>query len=297
MNISQITKLGIAVAVIAVLLVGSDFFFQVREYEQAVMLRFGKFVKTIEKPGLHFKLPVVLQVTKYDKRLLGYDIAPAEIVTMDKRTLLVDSFSKWRIVDPELFYKRVRTETNARGRIKDIIYSELLQEFGQHTLEEIVSVNRAIFMERVTARAHEKAHQLNIGIQIVDVRIKRADLPEENKSAVFRRMIEERRRIATQFRSEGKEEANKIRAGADKEKTILLAEAYKKEQEIQGQGDSKSIRIYADAYKQDAEFFEFLRSMDAYKKAFENNNTIILTDQSEFLKYFNNSRSTGRGAR
>ncbi len=287
---SQIVKIVLAVVALVVIFLGSDFFFTVKENEQAVVLRFGKFVNTVSDPGLHMKLPIVLQVTKYEKRLLGYDIAPTEIVTMDKRTLLVDSFSKWRIVDPELFYKRVKTEVAAKGRIKDIIFSELWQEFGSHTLEEIVSVNRRVFMEEVTKRSNVKAQSLDMGIEIVDVRVKRADLPEENKNAVFRRMMEERKRIATQFRSEGEEEANIIRAGADKERTILLADAYKKEQEIRGEGDSRSIKIYADAYGKDQEFFEFTRSLDAYKTSLRYNNTVVLTDESEFLKFFNDSK-------
>ena len=288
---SETKKLGIGVLVGALLLLLSDSIYIVAEYEQAVILRFGKFVTAVSEPGLHVKMPVVLQMTKYDKRLLGYDIAPTEIVTKDKRTLLVDSYSKWRIVDAEVFYKRVRTEAVVRGRIKDIIYSELWQEFGSHTLEEIVSVNRREFMEAVTARANDKAKQINIGIEIVDVRVKRADLPEENKNSVFQRMKEERKRIASQFRAEGEEEANKIRANADKEKVVLLAEAYKQEQILRGDGDSLAIKIYADAYKQDPEFFEFLRSLESYRTALNKDNTIILSDRSEFLKYFNSSRA------
>jgi membrane protease subunit HflC len=286
---SDTKKIGVGVLIGAFLLLLSDSLYVVAEYEQAVILRFGKFVRSVREPGLHVKMPVVLQMTKYDKRLLGYDIAPTEIVTKDKRTLLVDSFSKWRIVDAEVFYKRVRSESVVRGRIKDIIYSELWQEFGNHTLEEIVSVNRREFMEAVTARANDKAKQINIGIEIVDVRVKRADLPDENKNSVFQRMKEERKRIASQFRAEGEEEANKIRANADKEKVLLLAKAYKKEQILRGEGDSLAIKIYADAYQRDPEFFEFLRSLEAYRKALKTDSTLILSDRSEFLKYFNTS--------
>ncbi|GMT41770.1 MAG: protein HflC [bacterium] len=280
-----------AVVAAAVLLVLGNALFVVKESEQAVILKFGKFVKSIREPGLHFKMPMVQQVTVYDKRLLDYDVAPTEIVTKDKRTLLIDSFSKWRIVDPEAFYKRVRNEIQARGRIKDVIFSELWQEFGQHTLEEIVSVNRRIFMESVTKRSHEKLKGMNVGIEIVDGRRKRADLPDENEVSVFKRMREERKRIATQFRSEGDEEANKIRARADKEKILLLADAYLTEQKTRGEGDAKSIKIYADAYRTDPEFYEFTRSLEAYGKALGSDNVVILTDQSEFLKYFNKSGS------
>lgn len=290
----QAIKVAAAVGALALLLLVNSSFFVVGEHQQAVVLRFGLFVKSVRDPGLHMKIPIIQQVTVYDKRLLGYDVAPTEIVTKDKRTLLVDSFSKWRITDPEAFYKRVRNEINARGRIKDVIFSELWQEFGQHTLEEIVSESRPMFMKAVTERSNVKLKGMNVGIQMVDVRIKRADLPDDNETAVFRRMREERKRIATQFRSEGDEEANKIRAKADKEKIILLASAYKQKQKIRGEGDAKSIKIYADAYSTDPEFFEFTRSLEAYGKAFETGSVVILTDKSEFLKYFNQSRNKSR---
>ncbi|MDH5542205.1 MAG: protease modulator HflC [Nitrospinota bacterium] len=286
---SEVKNLVFGILLVVALFLAGSSFYVVQEFEQAVVLRFGKFVTAVSEPGLHTKIPIILQVTKYDKRLLDYDITPTEIVTKDKRTLVVDSFSKWKITDPELFYKRVRTEIKARGRIKDIIYSELWQEFGSHTLEEIVSVNRQVFMENVTMRANQKAEQMEMGIAIIDVRIKRADLPEENKNSVFRRMREERKRIASQFRAEGEEEANKIRANADKEKTVMLAEAYKKEQIIRGEADSVAIKIYADAFKKDPEFYEFQRSLEAYRKALTSNNAVILSDRSEFMKYFNAS--------
>ena len=287
---SQIIKVVAALVVVAALLLLSDTIFIVKEYQQAVVLRFGKFITAVQEPGFHMKMPILQQVSIYDKRLLDYDVAPTEIVTKDKRTLLIDSFSKWRITDPETFYKRVRNVFTARGRIKDVIFSDLAQEFGQHTLEEIVSINRREFMENVTKRSNNKMLELAVGIEIVDVRIKRADLPDENKSAVFNRMRAERKRIAAQFRSEGDEEANKIRAQADKEKVILLANAYETKQKLRGEGDAKSIKIYADAYGADPDFFAFTRSLEAYDKAFASGNSIILTDKSEFLKYFNNAR-------
>lgn len=287
---NPVIKIVAAIVVLAVLLLLGDSLFIVKEYQQAVVLRLGKFITSVQEPGLHFKVPMLQQVSIYDKRLLEYDVAPTEIVTKDKRTLLIDSFSKWRITDPEIFYKRLRTEFTARGRIKDVIFSDLAQEFGQHTLEEIVSINRREFMENVTKRSNDKVHEMGIGIEILDVRIKRADLPDENKNAVYQRMRAERHRIATQFRSEGEEEANKIRAKADKEKVILLANAYETKQKLRGEGDAKSIKIYADAYGSDPDFFAFTRSLEAYGKAFATGNSIILTDKSEFLKYFNQNR-------
>ena len=287
---SQVIKAIAALVVVAALLLLGDTIFIVKEYEQAVVLRFGKFITSVQEPGFHMKVPILQQVSIYDKRLLDYDVAPTEIVTKDKRTLLIDSFSKWRITDPETFYKRVRNVFTARGRIKDVIFSDLAQEFGQHTLEEIVSINRREFMENVTKRSNQKMIELAVGIEILDVRIKRADLPDENKNAVFNRMRAERKRIAAQFRSEGEEEANKIRAQADKEKVILLANAYETKQKLRGEGDAKSIKIYADAYKTDPDFFAFTRSLESYGKAFASGNSIILTDKSEFLKYFNSAR-------
>ena len=287
---NQIIKAVAGLVVVAILLLAGDTIFIVKEYQQAVVLRFGKFITSVQEPGFHMKVPILQQVSIYDKRLLDYDVAPTEIVTKDKRTLLIDSFSKWRITDPETFYKRVRNVFTARGRIKDVIFSDLAQEFGQHTLEEIVSINRREFMENVTKRSNTKMKELEVGIEILDVRIKRADLPDENKNAVFNRMRAERKRIAAQFRSEGEEEANKIRAQADKEKVILLANAYETKQKLRGEGDAKSIKIYADAYKTDPDFFAFTRSLESYDKAFATGNSIILTDKSEFLKYFNSAR-------
>ena len=287
---NPVIKIAAAVVVVAVLLLLGDSLYIVKEYQQAVVLRLGKFITAVQEPGLHFKVPLLQQVSVYDKRLLEYDVVPTEIVTKDKRTLLIDSFSKWRITNPETFYKRLRTEFTARGRIKDVIFSDLAQEFGQHTLEEIVSINRREFMENVTNRSNAKVKEMGIGIEILDVRIKRADLPDENKNAVYQRMRAERHRIATQFRSEGAEEANKIRAKADKEKVILLATAYETKQKLRGEGDAKSIKIYADAYGADTDFFAFTRSLEAYEKAFASGNSIILTDKSEFLKYFSKNR-------
>lgn len=287
---SKQAKLVAGAIAVVILLLASGSMFVVKQHQQAVVLQFEQFVKVVQEPGLHFKLPVIQQVKTFDKRLLHFDVAPTEIVTKDKRTLLVDSFSKWRITNPEKFYKRVRTELNARGRIKEIIFSTMVQEFGQHTLEEIVSENRDVFMKDVTKRANDEVLKLQMGIKIADVRMKRADLPGENKSAVFKRMREERKRIATQFRSEGEEQANVIRAEADKDKTIMLADAYKREQELRGEGDALSIKIYADAYNQDSDFYEFTRSLDAYKKALTSDNVMVLTDKSEFLKYLGTSR-------
>ncbi len=260
-------------------------FFIINENEQAVVTQFGRFKRTVQNPGFHYKTPFIEQIIYYDNRLLDHDVQPTEIVTRDKRTLVIDNFAKWRIIDPEQFYKRAKTEAVARDRLRDIIYSELRQDFGSSDLYEIVSTKRSSLMAEVTQRSNEKVKELNMGVEIVDVRIKRADLPPENQQAVFNRMREERKRIARQFRSEGSEEAQKIRANTDKEKVILLAEAYRKEQEIRGEGDAKSIKITADAFGKNPEFYSFLRSLEAYKKALTTNSTMVLSEDSPFLKY------------
>ncbi|VAX24417.1 HflC protein [hydrothermal vent metagenome] len=274
---------------IGILVVGSyiglDSAYILDQNQQVVVVEFGKLVRTVKEPGLHFKVPFIQSTIYYDNRLLDHDVQPTEIVTKDKRTLVMDNFAKWRIINPERFYMRLKTEAVARDRIKDIIYSELRLDFGSHTLEEIVSTHRDQLMKQVTKRSNSKANDLNMGIEIVDVRIKRADLPPENQLAVFNRMREERKRIARQWRSEGKEEAQKIRALTEKEKVIILAEAYKKEQEIRGEGDAKSIAITAEAFGKDPDFYTFLRSLEAYKTSLTSRSTLILTQNSPFLKY------------
>ncbi|VAX23425.1 HflC protein [hydrothermal vent metagenome] len=259
--------------------------FIVNQNQQVVVVEFGKFIRTVTHPGLHFKMPFIQSSIFYDNRLLDHDVLPTEIVTKDKRTLVVDNYAKWRIVDAEAFYTRVKTERVARDRLRDIMYSELRLSFGSHDLAEIVSLRRPELMAEVTERSNIKLQELNIGIEIVDVRIKRADLPRENQQAVFQRMREERKRIAMQFRSEGKEEAKKIRAKTDKEKVILLAEARRKEQAIKGHGDAKSIKITAESFGKDPEFYAFQRSIEAYKNSLVERNTIILSQDSPFLKY------------
>jgi len=275
----------IPVVIVMLLFVASDTFFIINENEQCVVTQFGRFVRKIQKPGFHYKTPFIQSVIYYDNRLLDHDVQPTEVVTKDKRALVIDNFAKWKIIDPEQFYKRAKTEAVAKDRLRDIIYSELRQDFGAHDLAQIVTTQRASLMKQVTERSNAKVQELKMGVEIVDVRIKRADLPPENQLAVFNRMREERKRIARQFRSEGKEEAQKIRAKTDKEKVILLAEAYKNEQRIRGEGDAKSIKITAEAFGKDEEFYSFIRSLEAYRKALVNKGSMVLSQDSPFLKY------------
>ena len=256
----------------------------VDEKEQVVILQMGKPVGIVTQPGLHFKIPFPFQtVTTFEDRLLDYDALPTEILTMDKKYLIVDNFAKWKIIDALKFMQGVHDEKGAQARLDDIIYSELRVELGKYDLGEIVSTDRQSIMDLVASASDEKARQY--GIQIIDVRIKRADLAAENENAVFERMRAERKRIANQYRSEGEEEALKIRAQTDMEKEIIMAEAYRKAQIIRSEGEAKAIEIYANAFQRDTRFYEFMRTMEAYKKIFDDKTTVVLPPESELFKY------------
>src|SRR6058998_1305583 len=275
-----------ALAAIAILLLvlGASPFFIVDITQTAIVVQLGKPVRNITEPGLKFKVPFIQEVTYFDKRLLDYDSSAQDVITQDKKTILIDNFAKWRITDPLKVYQAFQTQRGALRRLDDIIYSELRVELGRHDLSEIVSKTRSEIMAIVTQRANEKAKAY--GIEVQDVRIKRADLPEQNEKAVFARMQAERERQAKQYRAEGAEEAQKIRSEAEKDREIILAQAYKESEELRGAGDAKAFKVYADAYRQDPKFFEFTRSMEAYKKTFSGNNSmVVMSPDSEFFKY------------
>ena len=255
--------------------------YTIDEKVQAIVLEFGKPVgSAITSPGLHYKLPW-RNVIKFEKRILEYDVEAQSIISADKKKLEVDNYARWRIIDPLEFYRSVRTINGGLSRIDPIVYSELRVELGKHNLTEIVDKRREKIMEVVTNRTKEKL--LEYGIEIIDVRIKRADLSQENERAVFDRMKAERERKAKQYRSEGEEEAVKIRAETDKEKIIILAEAYKISQKLMGEGDAKAVEIYAKAYQSDPKFYEFTRTLEAYKKVIDDKTTLILSTDSELL--------------
>ncbi|ACV67784.1 protease modulator HflC [Desulfohalobium retbaense] len=278
-------RTGIAVAVVLVLLlvgIGQSFY-TVDETQRGVILQLGKPVGETVGPGLHFKLPFVQNVLLFDHRIQDYDANPAEILTEDKKNLVVDNYSRWRIEDPLKFYRTVRTVSQGVSRIDDIVYSELRVELGQYTLNEVVSSKRGDIMTAVRDKADALLDEY--GIKIFDVRIKRTDLPEENQMAIFGRMRSEREREAKRYRSEGHEEASKIRAVADKDRTIMLAEAERKAQILRGEGDAEAARIFAEALGQDKEFFSFVRSLEAYEKGLSNSTRLIMDNQNEFLRY------------
>jgi len=275
--------IALGVVVIGLFLLGASPLFTVDITQSAIVVQLGKPVRNITEPGLYVKVPFIQEVTYFDNRLLDYDSQAQDVITQDKKTLLLDNYAKWRIVDPLKVYQNFQTQRGARQRLNDIIYSELRVELGRHDLLEIVADHRADLMKIVTQRSHEKASAY--GIEIQDVRIKRADLPEQNEKAVFARMQAERERQAKQYRAEGAEEAQKIRSEAEKDREIILAQAYKESEELRGAGDAKAFKVYAEAYRQDTHFFEFTRSMEAYKKTFKDKSTFVMSPDSEFLHY------------
>ncbi len=274
---------GMAVVIVAALVILSQSVFTVHQIEQAIVIQLGKQVREpIREAGLYFKLPMIQEVHKFDKRLLVFDQDPQEILSSDKKNLKVDNYARWRIQDPLKFYQTVRNESGASARLNDIIYSNIREVLGQSAMMEIVAGTRDEMRERIRSKASRQAAEY--GIEIVDVRIKRTDLPPENSKAVFRRMQTERERQAKQYRAEGQEEAVKIRARADREREVVLATAYKKAQELRGSGDADSARIYAEAFNQDRDFYKFLRTLEAYGKAFADDTTVVL-EPSGFFEY------------
>jgi membrane protease subunit HflC len=240
-------------------------------------------VRTVQEPGLYFKLPLIQDVLYFDKRLLAYDASPKGILTKDKQQLVVDNFSRWRIRDPLQFYRTVRDEAGAQSRLDDVIYSIVRENLGRHTLREIMNEKRTEVMAEVTRQSDLKAGEY--GIAVADVRIKRADLPEKNELNVFNRMRTERERLAKKFRAEGDEEARKLRSESDKQVQILTAEARKQSEITRGQGDAQAVKIFADAYGRDLEFYQLVRTLEAYRTSLTDGTTLILSPNSEFFRY------------
>lgn len=270
------------IAVVAAF-VGLDTFYTVDQTQTAIVLQLGKPVRGPIGPGLHFKKPLIQNVLRFDARILEYDSQPAEILTKDKKTMLVDNFTKWKIVDPLQFYRTVQTVAGAQARLDDIIYSEMRVALGQFLLIEVVNQKRAEIMAQVSRDSTAIIREY--GIEVVDVRIKRTDLPAENERAIFGRMRAERERQAKQYRSEGQEESAKVRSDAERERTVILADAERESSVLRGQGDAEATKIFAQSLEQGPEFFAFQRTLEAYEKSFQNNTTFVLTPQSEFFRY------------
>ena len=282
--------LAVVLALVIAVFVAISSMFQVAAWEKAVLFRLGEIVRTDIQPGLHFKTPFINNVRKFDGRILTLDVEPERFLTVEKKNVIVDSFVMWRIDDVRRFYTAVLgDERNARQRLEQIVKDGMRGLFSKRTVNEVVSGERSTIMKDLVADASTQAEE--IGIQIVDIRVKRVDLPAEVSNSVFRRMQAERARVAKEFRSQGAEEAEKIRADADRQRQVLIAEAYSEAEQIRGQGDATAAEIYAAAYGADEDFYAFFRSMQAYRQSFnDGNDMMLLQPDGEFFEYFSGSK-------
>jgi len=278
---SAFTVIVILLAVGAV--VALQAFYTVDVTEQVIVTQFGQFKRAEREAGIHFKTPFLEEITRFSKRVLRYDQSPTSLITSDKKNLIIDAYARYKIVDPLRAFQTVRDERGADTRVGSIISSELRKNVASHTQSDIISLTRAQMMRDVTSNAAKEAGTL--GIELLDVRVKRADFPPEVAESIFARMNAERNRAATQFRAEGAEEQIKIKAEAEKRKTILLAEAKRQAQVLRGEGEAEAIKVYAEALQQDPEFYAFTRSLDAYKEFLATQATVVLSSESELFRF------------
>jgi len=257
--------------------------FVVNETQQVVVTEFGKPVRVVTDPGLNFKMPFIHKATILSKQILDYDSAPYNIYTSDKKTMKVDNYAKWRIVDPLTFIQSLRTESAAQARLDDMIYSILREELGKYTFTEIIRQERTNIMQTVTANVNRSMNEF--GVELIDVRIKRADLPQENEQAVFNRMISERERMASRYLSEGDEESLKITSEADKRVAVVLARAYREAEEIKAEGDQEAAQIYNMAYDRDPEFYSFWVALNTLKETIGESTTLFIPHDSDLARY------------
>lgn len=285
---------ALLIGVLVALVVLSASIFTVDQRQNALVFQLGEVVSVKTKPGLYFKLPLVQNVRYFDTRILTLDSAdPERFITSEKKNVLVDSFIKWRVIDARQFYVSVGgDETRAQIRLNQTVNDGLRAEFGKRTINEVVSGRREEIMSIIRAKADTDARK--IGVQVVDVRIKRVDLPETVSENVYRRMEAERKQVANELRSTGAAEAEKIKADADKQKDVIVAEAYRDAQRVKGEGDARASAVYAGAYGKNAEFYAFYRSMQAYRESFKSKSDVMVLDpSSDFFKYMKNPRAAG----
>ena len=277
------------VLIIIILLLGALYssFYTVDQTERAVLVQLGQPAEETIGPGLHIKIPIIQKIIYFENRLLDYDAPRAEIFSADKKNLTIESYAKWHVVDPLKFYTTMRDIKGALLRLGDVIDSEIRMELGRRVMVDILAKPRTDMMDAVKKRSNEWAR--NCGISVVDIRIKRIDLPAQNQQAVYARMRAERDRQARQYLAEGQEEAIKIKAAADSERTIMLAEAYRKADGIRGQGDAEAARIYAEAFAQDPEFFDLTRTLEASRKALQDQTILVISPEYEFLRFMKKS--------
>ena len=265
------------------LFVLSQVTFVVTETNQAIILQLGEYRYTARDPGLYFKLPFIQDAVYFDRRLLSSDAAPQEYLTLDKKRVQVDHVTRWRIIDPLTFFISVQNESGARARLDDVVFSEVRRTLATHNFDVMIAGERENIMATVTAASRQRA--LDFGIEVIDVRFKRADLPEEVEDSVFDRMRAERAREANRYRAEGEEQGAEIMASADRERIVIVAEAEEQAAQIRGEGDAEAIAIYADALNQDPEFFAFRRRLEAYVKVLQEGDMLVISPESEFFKY------------
>lgn len=279
--------IGILLAIVAVVLYMSLFI--VNPTQQALVLTFGQIDKVIQQPGLNFKYPLIQNVIYLDKRILDLDMSPQEVIASDKKRLVVDAFARYRISDPVLFYQRVNNIREANQRLSTFLQSSLRSELAKASFVAVVRDNRAGLMENI--RRDVSASASDLGIEVVDVKIRRADLPDANSQAIFARMQTERQREAAEIRAEGEEQSRRIRSRADRDATVLVAEANRDAEIIRGDGDAERNRIFAQAFGADPDFFAFYRSMQAYEAGLQEGDTsLVLSPDSAFFRYFNDPR-------
>ncbi|MCF6216700.1 MAG: protease modulator HflC [Emcibacter sp.] len=280
------TLIGLVILGGSIIVLGASVY-TVKETEQALILQLGKWVKTEKNAGLHFKKPFVQDVVYFDKRIKLLDTPELIVITQDQKRIIVDAFSEYRIEDPLKVYQAVRDVRGAESRLSITINSNLRKVFGEQKFKTALSGERKELRKQITDSVKDEAEAL--GIEVVDVRIKRTDLPAENSKPIFDSMIAEREQVAREIRARGEEMAIRITSKAERDKTILLAEAEREAQKTRGEGDAQAAKIFADAYNQDAEFYAFYRSMLAYNEAFSaNNTTMVLSPKGDFFKYFGN---------
>ncbi|NNE64055.1 MAG: protease modulator HflC [Gammaproteobacteria bacterium] len=265
--------------------------FIVHERELAIKFKLGEIVESDYEPGLYFQIPIINNIKKFDSRILTLDTPSERFLTAEKKNVIVNSFVKWKISDPKTFYTATAgDERQAIARMVSIINNELKGQIASKTMREVISGERATIMQQVTDNAGIKIN--DFGIELIDVRVKKVELPEEVSNNVYRRMATERQTVAREFRSRGEEKAKQIRANADRQREEILAEAYRKSEEIRGEGDAQAAKTYADSFNQDKDFYSFYRSLKAYETSFGNNgDMIILSPDSDFFKFFKDSKT------
>jgi modulator of FtsH protease HflC len=283
MNQRLLAVVGVVLVVVGILAMSS--FFIVDQTEQALVLQLGEVRRVIRTPGLQMKLPFVQNVIDYDKRVLDFEPPHEEVIVADQKRLVADTYTRYRIANPLLFYQTVGSEEGVRGRLSALVSGSLRRVLGNVTLNDILSEKRAAIMRQIRDEVADEAK--GFGIEVVDVRLRRADLPEENSQAIYARMQSERQQQAAKYRGEGAEAAQTVRATAERERTVILAEAQRKAQEIRGDGDARAIKIYAQAFGQDKEFFAFYRSLQAYREALAGRDTsFVLSPEGSFFRFF-----------